>query len=155
MQLLKKQNGFTLIELLLVLALLSLLLKIAFPRLELFSRWRLEGAARLLASDLRYVQQEAVVSGQKCQIVFYTFDNSYRLEFPEEKKRIYLPQGVFFEGTTSFPGDPPYVHFNNLGHPSSGGTIILRNDQQQQLYVIVAPVNGRVRISKEPPGAGD
>lgn len=148
---LKNNAGVTLIELLAVLAILAILISVAWPRFPAASGKNLEGTARTLATHLRYVQQEAIISGKGCSIAFYVFHNSYRLQLPEGNERVYLPEGISFEGNTSFPGNPPSIHFNNLGRPSSGGTVILKCKNDELIYIIVAPVNGRVRISSTPP----
>jgi copper(I)-binding protein len=64
-----------------------------------------------------------------------------------------LNEGNITKGTTSFTtkigvADSPRVCiFNPSGTPSSGGTVTIKNKNNQYLYVIVNPVAGRVRIS--------
>ena len=55
-------KGFTFIELLVVAVILGILLTIAYPRLEkVRTRWELNGVARQMVSDIRKMQQKAVV----------------------------------------------------------------------------------------------
>jgi prepilin-type N-terminal cleavage/methylation domain-containing protein len=146
-----KRKGFTLIELLAVLAVTALLAAVIWPRVAVFSRWKLETAASSLASDLRLARQEAITTGKVCKTVFFVYTNRYQLRLPGEVRWIALPEGIYFEGSTTFQGSPPYVHFNMLGRPSGGGTVILKSHKGDKLYVIVTPVTGRVRVSRMPP----
>ncbi len=149
----KNRRGFTLIELFITLALLGLLLAIALPCFPALSGYRLEGAARKMAVDLRLIKNEAVSSGKACQIKFFVYDQSYQLRLADENQMVQLPEGISFQGQTTFSRDPlnPYVQFNALGHPSQGGTVILKSAGGDKRYIIVTPVTGRVRVSKEPP----
>ncbi len=145
------QRGFTLIELLAVMAIAALFAAVLWPRVPVHGRWKLETAARNLAGDLRLIRQAAITSGEFCRIEFYIYAQSYELRLPGNEREVYLPEGVYFEGFPTFQGDPPYVHFNMLGRPSGGGTVILKSREGHKLYIIVTPVIGRVRVSLEPP----
>ena len=148
------QRGFTLIELLAVLAIIFLCAAMLWPNVSVHGRRKLETAARGLASDLRLIRQAAITSGEFCKIDFYRYTQYYELRLPGEKRTVYLPKGVYYGGVPSFPkglAGPPSVHFNALGHPSAGGTVSLISGEGDILYVIVTPVIGRVRISREPP----
>jgi len=71
MTILKNRKGFTIIELFVTLALLGILLAIALPRISVPAGWKLEGAARKLAVDLRLARNESVTSGKICQVKFF------------------------------------------------------------------------------------
>lgn len=146
-------SGFTLIELLAVLAIVALFAALLLPRVNIYTRWKLEAAARNLMSDLRLLRQEAITSGESCKIKFYINTQRYQLLLAENKQLLVnLPEGVYFEGSTTFPGNPPAAGFNNLGHPNrGGGTVILKSEKGDKLYIIVLPATGRVRVSKESP----
>lgn len=143
-------GGYTLIELLAVLALLGLVASLSIPRLTALPHWQLETASRRMAGELRLLRQEAISQGRPCRMEFYVHVNRYTLNRSGSRDWVDLPQEVIFEGNTTFPGLPPSVQFNHLGRPGSGGTIILRSGDYRR-YVIVAPVTGRVRISRTPP----
>jgi prepilin-type N-terminal cleavage/methylation domain-containing protein len=112
----KGEKGFTLLELLAVLALLAVLVAITLPHVGTLSRWKLNGAAKILVGNLRLARQEAIAGGYS-KVVFYIYSNSYELRLSQKNSTVYLPQGVSFKGLTTFPGKPPSVHFNMLGHP--------------------------------------
>lgn len=147
---LAQTKGFTLIELLVVLAVTAVLVAVIWPHITVLSRWKVQTAAASIVSDLRLARQEAIATGQVSKVVFFIYTNSYQLRLPGENRLVNLPEGIFFEGIT-FQGNPPYVHFNMLGHPSGGGTIILNSCRGDKLYVVVTPVTGRVKVSRTPP----
>lgn len=149
----RNSKGFTLLELSITLVLLGLLLAIALPRFPALSNYRLEGAARKMAVDLRLVKNEAITSGKACQVKFFVYEQFYRLYLADKNQTVKLPEGITFQGNTSFPKDPhnPYILFNALGHPSMGGTVILESAKGDRRYIIVTPVTGRIRVSKEAP----
>jgi len=144
------RNGYTLLELLCVLALMGILSALAVPRLIYIAHWELEGAARAMAADIRLVQQEAIVHGECTEVYFLGSHDSYQLRLPNVNRMVYLPEGVNYEGQTSFPTDP-FLKFNYLGAPGGGGTVTLQTKSGSKRYVIVTPVTGRVRVSKTPP----
>ncbi len=144
------RNGYTLLELLCVLALMGILSALAVPRLIYITHWELEGAARAMAADIRLVQQEAIVHGECTEVYFLGSHDSYQLRLPNVNRMVYLPEGVNYEGQTSFPTDP-FLKFNYLGAPGGGGTVTLQTKSGSKRYVIVTPVTGRVRVSKTPP----
>ncbi|HHU76749.1 MAG TPA: prepilin-type N-terminal cleavage/methylation domain-containing protein [Firmicutes bacterium] len=150
----KNRKGFTFIELVITLALLGLLLAIALPCLPALSNYRLEGAARKMAADLRLIKNEAISSGKACQIKFFVYDQSYYLYLADRNQIVRLPEGISFIGDTNFNKDSlnrPYVLFNVLGRPNMGGTVILGSRDGGRRYIILTPVTGRVRVSREQP----
>lgn len=154
MRRIKNKNGFTFIELVIVLTLLGVLLAIAVPRLHPVSRWQLEGAAGEMAGNLRLARSEAVFSGKICRVTFFIYAGAYRLTLAENNQMIQLPEEIFFQGQTTFAKDAsnnPFIYFNALGRPSGGGTVILESRDGDKRYIIVTPVTGRVRVSKEEP----
>lgn len=146
----KIRGGYSLIELLAVLVLLGLVASLAMPRLGGLPHWQQEATSRRMAGELRLLRQEAIGSGITYRMEFYVHVNRYTLNRSGKREWVNLPQGVSFEGNTTFSGMPPSVSFNHLGRPASGGTVILRSGDYRR-YVIVAPVTGRVRISRSPP----
>ena len=147
----RPDRGFTLIEIVAVLAVMALLAAVTWPRVAALSGWKLETAAENLAGDLRLIRQEAITSGKACKISFFVENDNYQVKLADRSYLVFLPEGVSFEGTTTFQGNPRFVHYTFLGRPSGGGTAILKSDRGEKRYIIVKPVTGRIRISKIPP----
>ncbi|MGI5875388.1 MAG: GspH/FimT family pseudopilin [Dethiobacteria bacterium] len=146
------EEGFTIVELVTVLGILTIMAAMILPLAPLLSRYNLDGAARGLVGDLRMVRQKAINTGIAGSVNFRINEDRYQVRPPEESRYfVNLPQGVHFEGVTTFPGSPPSISFNKMGRPSSGGTVVLKSSAGEMRFVIVLPVTGRIRISRDPP----
>lgn len=148
-----RQRGVTLIELLLVLLLAGVLLSIGMPRLDqLLTQKALEKDARQMAWTLRTARQTAISSGAPQMVIFRPSTDRYRYQ----GKTTSLSQGIHYMGNTTFHNDYEThiisCQFNSSGLPlPRGGTATLQDDHGHKLYVIVNSVEGRVRVSDQPP----
>lgn len=111
-------KGMTFIELLAVLVIIGILSAIVIPRLNLTftsSRASVDGAAYMIASDIRYAQEFAMANRVSKSVVFnsgssvYTFIPTSNLDSTGQ-----LPSGVTIGGNFT-------VTFNSLGEPTTGG----------------------------------
>ncbi|KUK11813.1 MAG: Tfp pilus assembly protein FimT [Moorella sp. 60_41] len=150
-------RGFTLLEVSLVVALVGIVIAMSLPVLSRpLANYRLKTAANQMAQDLREVQQTALNEESDRYRVFFAAGYDYyeirRTEHPVYTvlKRAYLPPTVKIVSTT-FKDNA--VTFTARGTPyPHGGTVTLRDTVSGRfLYVIVASVTGRVRVSSSPP----
>mgnify|MGYP001275834510 CR=1 FL=1 len=74
---LNNQSGFTLIELALVVVILGLLAGLSLPMLSSLEPNRLNSTARRLAGTVKYLYNEAVMSGTEHRLIFDLAGNSY------------------------------------------------------------------------------
>lgn len=148
---LRKNEGFTLLELAAVMAIVVLAAAIAVPVLDQpLADVKLHTDARQMAGVLRATRQQAVTSGQSATVVFYPAGAKYMMMGQTATK---LKDGVEFVGATTFTtkyASLPACVFSPTGAPTSGGTVTLTNGHRN-LYLIVNPVAGRVRLSETPP----
>lgn len=140
--------GFSLLELLLVIAIVGIIGVVALPRMgSLHSEKQLEKAAQLMATEMRYIRQNAMASGKTCIIYFLDSSNLYRVNTPDENRYERLPEGISYS-CNNFPGR---LSFNRRGIPNRAGTLSLVNEKGDKLYIIVNLKTGRVRVSDSPP----
>ncbi len=76
----KQTKGFTMIELIVTLAVLAILIGIAIPSYNsLMPRYRLNGAARLVATDLMRARMQAVKLSTNVTVTFNSSTDSYTI----------------------------------------------------------------------------
>lgn len=142
-------RGVTLIELLLVMALIGIIMMIAYPSMQpLLSKRTLENDANKLAWTLRSTRQKAITTGKPQMVKFYPSDMYYY-----DGELIKLSDGIHYYIGNSFHNAQlgKICSFTSRGTPSQSGTITMKDEHQHIIYVIVNPVGGRVRVSTEPP----
>ena len=110
-------KGMTLVEVIMVMAIIGILAAIVIPRFDFTtsSRASADGAAYMIASDIRYAQEFAMANRVSKSVIFtsgssvYTFNPTGNLD-PSGR----LPSGVTI-------GNNFTVTFNSLGEPTTGG----------------------------------
>ncbi|CUH94087.1 hypothetical protein P22_0149 [Propionispora sp. 2/2-37] len=143
----QEQRGFTVMEVLITLLILSVLAGLAIPNLfKHVADRQLEDAARLLASDIRYLQQLSVNSPPgKYYHMFFRNGSPYGYYITSSTIAV---KSVRFDNSVELRVPPGYVAFSASGAPQSGYSITLRSNKTKKLkYVLVEGAIGRVRIS--------
>ncbi len=107
----------TFIEIILVMVVVGILAAVALPKFDVVSspKAAAEGAAYMIASDIRYAQEFAMAHRVSKSVLFtsgsslYTFNPANNLD-PSGR----LPSGVTISNNFT-------VTFNSLGEPTTGG----------------------------------
>ncbi|MGE5295341.1 MAG: Tfp pilus assembly protein FimT/FimU [Solirubrobacterales bacterium] len=139
-----RDKGFSLIEMVLVVAILAIFAAIAAPRYGLAAgRYRLDLAARRVATDLRLAQASAKAASSSRTVVFTPTTDVYQLQ------SVTAPDGKTGDYTVSLSCEPyradlsgasfngaSQVTFSGWGLPSSGGTVTLIAGSQQKTITV-------------------
>jgi len=150
----KNNKGLSLVELLIVFVVMGILTTIAVPSYQIFmTQRRLNGAARMVMSDLMAARMKAVSMNQRVKVSFG--GNEYQIwndadfngtvadhEGDNIRKLIY---SEYYDVTLSTSAEPI---FHPRGTMDTQATVTLTNSRGSK-YVI-ATSTGRVRISDTP-----
>jgi type IV fimbrial biogenesis protein FimT len=148
-------KGLTLFELLMVVVIMGILMTIAVPNYRIFmAQRRLNGAARMVMSDLMAARMKAISLNQKVKVSFESngyqiwndADDNGAVADHEGENVVKDIRPEYYDVTLHKSADPI---FHPRGTAALGGTVTLTNSQVSK-YVIVA-LTGRVRISNTPP----
>lgn len=140
----KSKRGLTFLEIVVVLLIVGILSAVFIPRLEISVATRavVEGAALMVASDIRYAQEFSMATGVNKTIIFpagsnsYTFQPIHTLDPPGQ-----LPAGARI-------GNDFTITFNSFGEPiiGGGGSLIITGGGETR-RITIFPYTGKVSIS--------
>lgn len=169
----QKHAGFTLVELLITIAVMAVLAAVAVPNfMGWLPKYRVQGAARELFTDLHLARMKAISENNNYVITFDTSGNAYSIyddgdddfasagaESGELVKTVTVSDkysGIAYgsiEGSgVTFSGSPKRVIFYPTGMASVSGSVYLiptedlslsRTDRQRKITVMN---NGRIRL---------
>lgn len=156
----QKEYGYTLTELAVVLAIIGLVFQFSTAGFAQYqNRTALERAAQQLAGDIVWLRHNSASSKKNLSIrvnpgtqypYYVLLDNLSVI------KREYYPDGIYsnFNNFAAAGGFSNQFIFATTGlayRPNLGGHIALTDGHGNFRYIIISQ-NGRVRISKSPPG---
>lgn len=136
------------IELSIVLAIVAVIATISIPAYRQYQpNINLGSSARMIASDLRQAQQNAVSEQIDYQITFNQTDNSYQLTNSQTGK---IVKSVVLKNQISitdiFGLSSSTVRFNATGAASEQGLITITNNQNSSSTIEIKP-SGYVKIT--------
>ena len=166
----RNRRGYTLIEVLITVTIMGLAAAIVVPNMMQGGSLGVQAGARMIIADLLFAQNEAMAQQSTRRVVFDTDNNTYRvqkfdsvasawvLEFNpsqglgnnQQNYEVDFDEDSRFRGveivSASFNGDST-IEFDDLGNPSSGGTVRLKFEEHEY-EIKVAPFTGRVTVER-------
>jgi general secretion pathway protein H len=154
------QAGFTLIELALVVLLLGLMASLSLPLLSGFEPNRLDSSARRLAGTVKYLYNEAAMTGMEHRLIFELANNAYRATKVSLSGELQPLQGVGAQKKLSSGVEFASIYQPRRGEQSDGEvttallpggwmeeTIIhLQDEKKQKMTLRLVPLTGLTEI---------
>ena len=140
-------RGFTLIEVILIMVIIGILSATVIPRIDftLPTTASVDGAAYIVASDIRYVQ-ECAMANRVSKSISFTSGNSFYTFPPTTPSTSRLDPSGQLQGVTI--GTTITFTFNSLGEPiAGGGNSVIVSGGGQTRTITVTNYTGKVTIS--------
>lgn len=164
------RHGYTLIEVLITVTIMGFAAAVVVPNMLRGGTLGVQAGARMIIADLMFAQNEAMAQQSTRRVVFDASGNSYRIQkYDSATSSWVLEYNPMLGGATGTPnyemdfdddgrfkgvdmvsadfGGSSTIEFDDLGNPSSGGTVRLRFDEHV-FEINVAPFTGRVTVER-------
>ncbi|OGP88795.1 MAG: hypothetical protein A2156_07290 [Deltaproteobacteria bacterium RBG_16_48_10] len=141
-------SGMTLIEFILTLVIIGILSAVAIPRFDVAfsSMTSVNGAAFMIASDIRYAQECAMANRVSKTVRFVAGQSAYTFDATIPPTSSLDPSGQLPGGVTI--GTTITFTFNSLGEPTAGGgSSVTVSGGGQNKTISVVNYTGKVNIS--------
>ena len=139
-------KGMTLIEVIMVLVIIAILAAVVIPRagFDISPRASVEGAAYMIASDIRYVQECAMANRVSKSVNFVSGTSTYTFPATVPSTSNLDSSGRLPSGVTI--GTTITITFNSLGEPTTGAASVTVSGGGGTKTINVVNYTGKVSI---------
>jgi len=139
-------KGISLIEVIMVMVIIAILAAVVIPRagFDISPRASVEGAAYMVASDIRYVQECAMANRVSKSVNFVLGASTYTFPATVPSTNNLDPSGRLPSGVTI--GTTITITFNSLGEPTTGAASVTVSGGGQTKTISVVNYTGKVSI---------
>ena len=139
-----KLKAMTLVELICVIAIVAVLITIGVMGMKGVRRFKAERQIHTITGELSDLRKRAMITRAHTNMIFE--NDRYMIQYDEIEKTVpYEDELIFVESNTAQGVNS--ISFSPSGRPSNSGTITFRVGKTA-FNVIVAPVNGRIRMER-------
>lgn len=138
--------GYTLLELLVVVALITIVLSVGIPSLQIIFNTKEKKELMEFKRDIIFARNSAVVENKIFILSLDNENNCYRI-LKADKITIIVKDVKFSNGIIMKQNN-----FNNLikflptGAPSDAGTISMTNRKKQKIEITITPATGKISL---------
>lgn len=144
------KKGFTLIELLVVLGIIAIVLSIGVLKLGFVTSFHEQTEYRMVAQDLKYARNLAMVKRKGVNFVFDADRKGYSILIAGEiRPKLDKEVALIHLQIENKNFDLATVTFTSGGAPSKGGTFYLKG-QGHRYEITVEPATGKVNMKGIP-----
>lgn len=141
------KKGYTLIEILIVVALFSIILSIAVPKMGFYRILLEKQEISELKKDLLYARNMAIVDNKSYTVYFKQEDNSYYIKAKNSDsivKNKTLSSGLKFDNKDLVGS----FIFNPTGAAGNSDTLIIKTSTNKKYEIKLSPVTSRIEIKE-------
>ncbi|MEM9415531.1 MAG: GspH/FimT family pseudopilin [Planctomycetota bacterium] len=169
----RKRNAYTLVEVLITVTIMGLAAAVVVPNMLHGGTLGVQAGARMIVADTLYAQNEAMAQNEVRRVFFNPTGNSYTVQHYDTTAAAWVADQnpvlggnattnyiIDFDTDSRFQGveivsadfgGETWVEFDDLGNPSSGGTVRLQFGQYRY-EIRIAPFSGRLTVNALNPG---
>ncbi|MGN9164157.1 prepilin-type N-terminal cleavage/methylation domain-containing protein [Tissierellaceae bacterium HCP3S3_D8] len=141
-----KKGGYTLLEMIIVLALISILLSLAYPNINFYRRIREKREIIEFKKDLMFARNRAIIESKNYIVYFYHSENRYKIKGGERSSVVkdkMFKYGIRLETTNPIKS----FIFKSNGTTLNSDTLYFRDSFNQRYKVTLTPATGRISFS--------